>query len=303
MRVIARTAGLILVTLFVCVTGYVLPIAAAPPNVDKAVVYIQCKAPDRAETWVGSGVIVDQNGTVLTASHVAQEGTECAGSIGSAEPGNLNKLIRTPSVTSVDAALLRFAAPGPYHYVGFCDLEDWMIRRPIIVAGFPAGTETGALSFRKGVLSTTLTDSRGVFETDGQSTSGMSGGPVFSSNLAGFVGIVLSKKFDGRGTISHHEILSASQVARQLGLDRATKPCFHERPFVDLPGIEVRSGATVETDVSADEAVCFISGIRGTTNGDSDFVRVVAGLENWVVEGFNGGGQPLSVDVRCLWYE
>ena len=52
----------------------------------------------------------------------------------------------------MDAALLRFTSGGPYDYVPYCNVEDWMIRKRIIVAGFPGDTETGAASYREGVL-------------------------------------------------------------------------------------------------------------------------------------------------------
>lgn len=280
------------------------PASAAQRSASDAVVYIECHDPadPNSSTTHGTGIVVKDDGTVLTASHVAPVGWVCAGSVGTAEPDNLKKLIRSPSVAAVDAALLRFAAQAKYQYIGYCELEDWMIRRPIIVAGFPGRTETGAVSYRQGVLATTLTDSKGVFETDGQAVAGMGGGPVLSTNLAGFVGMVLGSHFDLNGEASYRAVLSAEQIALDLDLEKAAKPCFHEKPFVDFLDIVVTPERHA-LEVSADEAACFLSGVRGFQGGDDDWVRVSADGDDYYVEGSSEGAAHLSVDVRCLWYE
>lgn len=277
---------------------------AQSDQVNRMIVYLECHDMS-GKTSYGTGALISRDGYVLTAGHVAPKDWTCSGSVGSAEPGSLKTLVRQPLNSPVDVALFRFSAGAPFDFVTFCPLEDWMIRRPIIVAGYPGKTKTGVISFRQGVLSTTLTDPDGILETDGQSIEGMSGGPVFSRNLAGILGIVVGADFNATGEVSYYGILSAAQIADDVRiLHQSDRSCYHKDRVLDLPAaVNDWHTGEVPLRVQAEDAACFISGLHGYLNADEDSVEVAVKDGEYVLTGFNRSGGLLAVDVRCLWYD
>ncbi len=289
--------------------GYISRVEAA--TVEDTIVYIECTTAV-GTSWRGSGVIVSQQGHVLTARHVLglrpgdpiSGSTRCAGSIGVADTGATRRMIIQPINVTVDAALLKFSDAGPYEFARVCRFESWMIRRKIFVAGFPGKTETGVPSFREGVLSTTTMNSNGVLETDGQTIDGMSGGPVFSSNLKGLVGIVLGAQFTPQGTINYFGILPFDPpFINQFQLTVSDTPCYHEEREVPAASLPTwGSGmAPVKLGVRVDEGVCFLGGVWGMFNDAQDQVVVDIQDNEYVLKGVDPGGS-LGGSARCIWY-
>lgn len=277
--------------------------------VDETTVYLECTAGGVIHR--GTGVVVSPKGLVLTAQHVVPKDAACVGSIGLADPNTASRMIVRPTNLPVDAALLQFARQQPYAFAGYCDLEDWMVRRKIFVAGFPGNTETGAPSYREGVLSTVLPNAAGLLETDGQTVAGMSGGPVFSNNLAGIVGIVIGAKFDSLGTVSFYGILPASAYAQAFGLTPSAKPCYHQHREVDFT--DPRTGTWTATwkagdpplplGVHEDEGLCFLAGVGGLFNDAEDAARVDRVDGQYRLTGNNRSGGSHSAVARCIWFE
>lgn len=286
-------------------------LAAAPAQaIETTIVYIECTTPEDKLSR-GSGVIVSAQGHVLTARHVAPVGSSCSGSIGVADSRNAQRLVLQPVTAPVDAALLRFARQDAYDFAGFCELEDWMVRKRIIVAGYPGETETGVPSYREGILSTVLANPSGVLETDGQSVAGMSGGPVFSRNLAGLVGIVSGARFDITGEPSYYGIVPAAAVARVFGLTEADRPCYHEYRDIDLTDPETEEwrgewnagDAETPLGVRETEGVCFIEEIWGAWNHPDDSVGVFLKEGEYVMSGQNFSEETHGAAARCIAYE
>lgn len=181
--------------------------AAAAAAVDDAIVYIECfdDAGDMVST--GSGVIVSDQGHVLSARHVFYPPPEqtrahaCRGSIGVADSNTTSRLVvpERPDM-GFDALVAQFAGSMDFVPMRYCEFGDEAIRMRIFAAGFPGGTKTGKPSFRAGVISTTYLDPLGRVETDGLTTRGMSGGPVVSEDGTQLVGIVTGAEFDAIGT-------------------------------------------------------------------------------------------------------
>ncbi|HDR27369.1 S1 family peptidase, partial [Rhodovulum sp.] len=141
---------------------------------------------------VGSGVLVSAEGHVLTARHVAPAGSQCRGSPGVADPNNARVMVlqseRVPG--EYDMALLKFAETQVYPFLRYCRLDERMIRKRIVAAGFPNGARSFRPSFRAGILSTTETTPEGVIETDSLLAQGMSGGPILAEDETSLIGIV-----------------------------------------------------------------------------------------------------------------
>jgi hypothetical protein len=279
--------------------------AMASAALDQTLVYVICTTPEE-KTSRGTGVVVSDKGHVLTAAHVAPQGAECRGSIGVADDGAARKMVFHPTTTNVDARLLRFSAAGDYAFVPYCPLEDWMVRRRIFVAGFPGRTETGAASYREGVLSTVLPDSRGLLETDGQTIAGMSGGPVFSKNLAGLIGIVIGAEFDASGAVSYYGVLSAEFFADTFNLAESEVPCYRQSREVELPAAVAtwRAGDDpMPLGIRSDEGVCYLAGVAGLFNDPADRIEVELRDGEYFLVGDNRSGGNLGGQVRCVWYE
>ncbi|MDH3199014.1 MAG: serine protease [Candidatus Krumholzibacteria bacterium] len=277
--------------------------------VDDTIVYLECTA--NGATSRGTGVVVSAKGHVLTAKHVVPDGAACVGSIGVADPNTAGRMIVQPTNLPVDAALLQFSRQQEYVFAPYCPLEDWMVRRKIFVAGFPGKTQTGAASYREGILSTVIPNAAGILETDGQTVSGMSGGPVFSKNLAGIVGIVIGAEFDNLGTVSFYGILPASSYARDFGLTESEQPCYRQYREVDLSdpdsgdwtAVWKAGDGPVPLGVTEDQGFCFLEGVKGLFNDPDDEVWVENLDGEYILNGFNRSGGTHGGTARCIWFE
>jgi len=282
---------------------------------EATIVYIECKTDSGVSR--GSGVVVGSEGYVLTARHVLglkpndpmpDTPIECAGSIGVADPRATRAMIPQPINVGIDAALLQFQdTTQPYEFMRVCKLENWMVRRKIFVTGFPGRTETGAPSFREGVLSTLKKNSKGIIETDGQTIAGMSGGPVFSSDLKSLVGIVLGAKFTQLGEVEYFGILPIEQrYIDAFQLTKSDEPCYHQKREVDMSKVPTWTPDRnpVELGVHVDEGVCFLSRVWGVFSDAQDEIGVIAREDGeYVLKGMNHSGSQFGASARCVWYE
>lgn len=268
---------------------------------DEVVVYLECTAGGKVSR--GSGVLVSARGHVLTAAHVIPEGATCTGSIGVADSNIAQRLVVQPTSLPVDMAMLRFSKTDDYPFARYCPIEDWMVRREIVVAGFPGRTETGAVSYRQGVLSTTTANQAGVLETDGQTVAGMSGGPIFSRNLKGLLGLVAGAEFAADGTVSYYGIVPLADYAETLKLTPADRPCYSQTAEIALSGTIWRQGdAPVVLDVAPDEGFCFLAEVFGEFNSVGDRVWVEAKDEAYELSGSGKDGGTHGGRARCIAY-
>ncbi|AGG75751.1 MULTISPECIES: S1 family peptidase [Sinorhizobium] len=287
---------------------------ARAATAEATTVFIECKT--AAGTSRGSGVVVSVEGHVLTARHVLglkpndpmPGAIECAGSIGVADRNATRAMIAQPITVGVDAALLQFQDQRDYEFMRVCKFEDWMIRRKIFVAGFPGMTETGVPSFREGVLSTTRRNSKGVLETDGQTIAGMSGGPAFSSNLKGLVGIVIGAQFTPQGTVDYFGILPIEQrYIDDFQLTVSDQPCFRRGKVVDLPFAAEHweaGDSPVPLGVTPEEGSCFITSVWGAMNEPDDVVEVAVHDGQYVLRGGQSNTDgSYGAKVSCTWFD
>jgi hypothetical protein len=284
--------------------------AAAPgkaQDIEDVIVAIECR--DAAgNTSQGSGVVISADGRVLTARHVIYGDKDtplvnpvCRGSTRLREPSDYKTM--TPRQIGlpieIDAAMLQFSNLQNQPYAKYC--KSLQLRGGIFVAGFPKGQLTGVASFRQGVLSTVFPDSRNIVETDGQTISGMSGGPVFSKNLKGLVGLVIGAEFTNRG-VSYYGILPVNEFAAVLNLTPSEEACYHDSNVVMDAGIEWKSGeATKKLGVKPGDGVCFLSRVFGNFNDTEDSVAVRIEDGEYVLTGNDNAGGGHGGVAQCYW--
>jgi S1-C subfamily serine protease len=212
-----------LVCFFAAFTTFAPLIGTAFAQDAESTVYIKCDGPD-GKTSRGSGVIVSEDGRVLTAKHVAPSADyKCRGVLGTAAEEPTRTLLRRKSSPDYDALLLYFVPkPGEkFRPVYVVELDPELQGRAIAAYGFPA-TGTGEVSVRTGTISTTTPNEAGMIETDALTTRGMSGGPVFLKDTPGgraLVGIVAGANFDpGAGNEADFAVLAVELLRDDFDL-------------------------------------------------------------------------------------
>jgi S1-C subfamily serine protease len=172
---------------------------------------------------IGSGVLISEDGRILTAAHVVQTADEV-------EVGFITGEVLPARVLGSDAvadvALLQLAAPPPAqaHVASVGDSDRVRTGEEIFVVGAPRGIihtlSVGHVSARRRgpspFLETVPVD---FFQTDAAINEGNSGGPMF--NLAGEVVGVVSYIVTQSGGSEGLGFAVTSNTARELLLDRS----------------------------------------------------------------------------------
>lgn len=209
-------AGIALLMASVLALGW--PAAAAQID-PRSIVYIECTSADGTKTSHGSGVIVQEDGRVLTSKHVAPDGYTCKGGLGTAATTPNRKLIRRKVSAQFDAMLFQFVPDVNERFIpiNYVRVKQSMAGAELRVFGYFGNT--GQIVQRDGVLSTTVPDSDGLFQTDALTARSMSGGAVVLAKNSGLVGIVAGAHYDPlTGEPTDYAVLSAELIATELDL-------------------------------------------------------------------------------------
>jgi S1-C subfamily serine protease len=185
---------------------------------------------------IGSGTLIDDEGHVLTASHVVQTADVVAVEFRSGERLEA-RVMRT--LPSVDLALLKLTGklPEGVRPVKLGDSDAMRVAAQVFVVGAPLGVghtlTVGHLSARRDTPSLLgLGDEVEVLQTDAAINQGNSGGPLF--NMAGEVVGVVSYIVSDSGTSAGLGFAVSSNTVREMLLER---PAFWSGvDFVALAG-------------------------------------------------------------------
>jgi hypothetical protein len=208
--------------------------ASYAQSLDDVTVYIECtpseelqsSTTDKLYPSLGTGVLVSEQGHVLTARHVVPDGYKCKGvpKDGSLSKQELRKDYRSVN-SNLDAILLKFSniPDEPFPSVKYCKLNKMLKGMEIIVQGFPSNSnDVKQPSLRKGEISTTEIDGNGMFQTSAPTIRGMSGGPVVLANSSNLVGIIAGAPLDeGTDQPSYWAVLAAESIASTFNLVEA----------------------------------------------------------------------------------
>ena len=154
---------------------------------------------------LGSGVLIDEEGIILTASHVVNIAKSITVEFPSGETVPANVLSSAPAA---DVALLKLAWKVKYPALKLGDSDQMEVGNEIMMVGAPFGLD---FSLSKGYISgrrVLRKFTNGVkfiefFQTDAAINPGNSGGPMFNMNgeIVGVASYILSKSggFEGLG--------------------------------------------------------------------------------------------------------
>lgn len=208
----------------VALLGATRPVLA---DVNGLVVYINCWA-GKTPIGEGSGVVVSDNGIVLTAKHLVANGEarevdpdsfECEGAIDFKKTGERHQLKYKGHSSDYDALLLQFEKlpDNGTGYAKFCPPEG-LARKQLFAAGFDS-TTFDKFKENVGFLSIDQLNDEGTLVTTAPMSPGMSGGPVFLEDYLALIGIVKGTKFNSIGSIDGLIAVAAQAVEGEFGLE------------------------------------------------------------------------------------
>ena len=168
---------------------------------------------------LGSGVLIDSEGIILTASHVVQMANSIVVEFANGETIPANVI---SSVPAADVALLKLAWKVKSPVVQLGDSDKMEVGNEIMMVGAPFGLDfsmsKGYVSGRR-ILKKFTNGSKIIefFQTDAAINPGNSGGPMFNMNgeVIGIASYILSKSggFEGLG------FAATSNICQTLLLD------------------------------------------------------------------------------------
>ncbi len=154
---------------------------------------------------LGSGVLIDEEGIILTASHVVQMANSIVVEFANGESVPANVI---SSVPAADVALLKLAWKVKSPVAALGDSDKMQVGNEIMMVGAPFGLNfsmsKGYISGRR-VLKKFTNGSKIIefFQTDAAINPGNSGGPMFNmeGEVVGIASYILSKSggFEGLG--------------------------------------------------------------------------------------------------------
>jgi Do/DeqQ family serine protease len=205
---------------------------------------------ERLRSSLGSGVIVDPQGWVVTNDHVIRNATEVRVALADGREYEATVLLRDEST---DLAVLRIEdADGTFPMVGFADSDELQVGDLVLAIGNPFGVGQTVTSGIVSALARTqvgITDLSFFIQTDAAINPGNSGGPLVDMNghivgintaiftrTGGSMGMgfaipsnmvqtVVAQAMTGRTEVERPWLGAAFQevtteIARSIGLDR-----------------------------------------------------------------------------------
>ena len=187
----------------------------------QSLVYIKCERD--GQVVYGTGVLIDQEGRVLTAKHVVtgtdkdisidMADAECRATVGrqDIEP---NRQIGLVKFDDNDAALLKLIKQDTDEFlpVSYRDIVDSMKDMKIYAVGFSPSFQ-GPYQMRDGKIDS-IESEDGLFDTSAKTTGGMSGSPVFLEGA--LIGIVAGASWDNNGQVINYKVLAIEEISADI---------------------------------------------------------------------------------------
>lgn len=143
-------------------------------KINPAIVSIDAKI--AKGTSSGTGCVINQNGTILTSSHVIMNSDEIIVTIANGEKYRA-KVIKSPELSS-DITLLKIDTTKPLKTITFGDSKNIKVGQKVLAIGNPFGFN-GTLT--QGIVSR-IDYKRNKIQTDAAINPGSSGGPLLNTS-------------------------------------------------------------------------------------------------------------------------
>ena len=156
---------------------------------------------ERVQRSLGSGVIVDPSGLVVTNNHVIEGMTEVKGALADRREFAAEIVLRDPRT---DLAVLRIAEKGPFPALSFGDSDGLEVGDFVIAIGNPFGVGQTVTQGIVSALARTqvgISDFQSFIQTDAAINPGNSGGPLVNmrGELVGINTAIFSRSGGSHG--------------------------------------------------------------------------------------------------------
>ena len=188
---------------------------------ESAFVYIECYSESGERVSRGSGVIIHEDGRLLTAKHVVPSDTTCKGVLGTGAETPTRNLIRGRPSHYYDAMIMRFVPRQgeTFNPIQYVRLQQDDRGESITAHGVPFDG-VGQISRRTGTISTTVPNENGMIETNILTARGISGGPVILDANRSLVGIVGGVSLDPISALpTNYGVLLVEVIANELEIE------------------------------------------------------------------------------------
>ncbi|QDU67396.1 trypsin-like peptidase domain-containing protein [Engelhardtia mirabilis] len=219
------------------------------------------RLPDRLAQSAGSGVVIFEDGYVVTNNHVIRGAQNIVVSFDPAIDDRQYPATVVSAVPEEDLALLKISSPGPFPTVPLGTSSDLMIAEPVLAIGNPYGqsftVSTGIISGLHRDVEADGLRFTNLIQTDASINPGNSGGPLLNINgqLIG-INTVVNRAAENMGfaipvdrvrQVLEDSLLSPSMARTWLGFDLADQSLEVARVAPGGPAdrAELRSGDRV----------------------------------------------------------
>ena len=262
-------------------------------------------------TGLGSGVIFDQQGDILTNNHVVEGASSLTVQLADGSQVNATLVGRDPSQ---DVAVVKIDAAKVPAVAVLGDSNTVKLGQPVVAIGSP---ETLANSVTVGVVSglnRQIDTYAGLIQTDAAINHGNSGGPLLNAQgqVIGLNTLGLASQGD-QGLNFAIPINTAKQVTQAV-MGKGNGAVVNSRPYlgVSVDGLNTTKGAAVskvETGTPAEKAGLkagdVITAVNGTTlNGTTTLGSVLSTLKpgDTVTLTVDRGGQTQTLTATLAEY-
>ena len=202
-------------------------------------------------TMVGTGVIVDESGYILTNSHVVNDGDTKSVTV-SLYDGSVVEGTVLWNDSTLDLAVIKIEDTGDLVAADLGDSDTVNIGAYAAAIGNPLGLEFER-SMSQGIISglnrsiqvsdgSKTTTMEGLMQTDATINSGNSGGPLFNSK-GQVIGINTAKASSGEGMGFAIPINVAKPIVEQVKASGN-----YERPYIGISGISLQEQQQYSSD-------------------------------------------------------
>ena len=202
-------------------------------------------------TMVGTGVIVDESGYILTNSHVVNDGDTKSVTVSLYDGSDVEGTVLWNDST-LDLAVIKIEDTGDLVAADLGDSDTVNIGAYAAAIGNPLGLEFER-SMSQGIISglnrsiqvsdgSKTTTMEGLMQTDATINSGNSGGPLFNSK-GQVIGINTAKASSGEGMGFAIPINVAKPIVEQVKASGN-----YERPYIGISGISLQEQQQYSSD-------------------------------------------------------